>query len=373
MPGEQVPGCKAENANPRLAILVLAYNHGNYIEQCLSSLITIDFPDVHIWVLDDGSDDLTADIVRRMGALHGGITLLTQTNSKGKTAQNLQRLTDASTGRYLMFMAGDDMLGPAFPARTMIQYLEDNPLTGLVLPRCMPFNQSPMLNTRTPYDASFLEILHSGDPQRVCCDHLQKAVSAIFLQGMILRRALVEEAGGFDVELAADDYAFMLRIFPLMQSKGYRFKFNPDGIWLYRIHDNNVHKNAVRQITLISETVGKYIPAQFWRDFHWHSPPVPHAEDLRGVEQVLIKNLNEDQAARLMNEIVKKSFQLWCSTKRYSEIRKVFADRAMTLISTHRLIFLLTQALPFILVSPILRLPYISVILQRLADLERRG
>jgi alpha-1,3-rhamnosyltransferase len=359
-------------SEPRLSILVLTYNHANYIEQCLLSLLENDFSDVHIWVLDDGSTDLTTDIVRHISEARGGITLLTQRHSKGRTAQNLQRLIDASTGKYIMFMSGDDMLGPAFPTTTFIDYMEQHPLTGLVLPRTVVFNQSPTRESPTIYDDSFLEILQSGDPKLVCSNHLHKVVSAIFVQGMIVRRALVEEAGGFDVELTADDYAFVCRLFFLMAKTDWSFKFFPSYFWLYRLHDQNIHKNTVRQIKVISETVGKYIPREYWEGFAWHIQPVPKAEDLLAVERILIFNLQQCHASKVLRKITRKSFEFWCMSGHFSEIREIFFSIDLALINKLRLLSLLLGALPFVLISPILRSTSFSRAVHRLSNLLTR-
>ncbi len=370
------PGMDAKHQvdilEPRLSILVLTYNHANYIEQCLLSLLENEFSDVHIWVLDDGSTDLTTDIVRRMSEARGGITLLTQPNSKGRTAQNLQRLIDASTSKYIMFMSGDDMLGPAFPTTKFIDYMEQDPLTGLVLPRTVAFNQSPTRESPTIYDGTFLEILQSGDPKLVCSGHLHKVVSAIFLQGMIVRRALVKEAGGFDVELTSDDYAFVCRLFFLMAKTDWSFKFFPSYFWLYRLHEQNIHKNTVRQIKVISETVGKYIPREYWEGFAWHIQPVPKAEDLLAVERILISNLQQCHASKVLRKITRKSFEFWCMSGHFSEIREIFFSIDLALINKLRLLSLLLGALPFVLISPILRSTSFSRAVHRLSNLLTR-
>ncbi len=358
---------------PSLAILVLTYNHAEYIEQCLLSLLAIEFLHFHIWVLDDGSTDLTADLVQRTSDTHGRITLLTQAHSKGRTAQNLQNLIDVSSGEYIMFMSGDDMLGPAFSANFIVEYMEKNPLTGLVLPRTVPFNQSPMRGSPTIYDEDFLNVLQSGDPKFVCSDHLHRVVSRIFIQGMIIRRALVKECGGFDVELTADDYAFVCRLFFLMEKTDWTFKFFSNYFWLYRIHYNNVHKNSIRQIKVISETVGKYVPREFWGGFVWHVPPVQKAEDLPVMEGILLDNLSQETSSKVIRKVIRRSFESWCGAGNFSEIKKVFANTEMLLVKRFNLITLLLLALPFVSIRVMSKSGHFSRAVRKLSNfLERQ-
>jgi alpha-1,3-rhamnosyltransferase len=358
---------------PSLSILVLTYNHAEYIEQCLLSLLAIEFLNFHIWVLDDGSTDLTADLVRRTSDTHGRITLLTQPHSKGRTAQNLQRLIDTSSGEYIMFMAGDDMLGPAFSAKNIVEYLEQNPKTGFVLPRAVPFNQSPLGESPLLYDKNFMSILQSGNPKFVCRDHLHRVVSGIFIQGMIIRRTLVEECGGFDVELTADDYAFVCRLFFLMEKTDWNFKFFPSYFWLYRIHCNNVHKNPVRQIKIISETVGKYIPSEFWDGFNWHIPPVQKAEDLPLVEGILLDNLSQQSSSKVLRKVIRRSFESWFSTGRFSDIKKAFLNVDLVLVNRISIVTLLLLALPFVLIAVMSKFSHFSRAVHKLSNfLERQ-
>ena len=357
---------------PRLAILVLTYNHAKYIEQCLLSVLAIDFPDMHIWVLDDGSTDYTADIVRQLEGATGRITLLTQQHSNGRTAENIQRLVDLSKSQYIMFMSGDDLLGPAFPVTKSIKTMEQDPLIGLVLPRTIAFNQSPTRHAPIMYDEIFLRALQSGDPKRICSEHLYRRVSAIFLQGMIVRRALVDETGGFDVDLTADDYAFICRLFFLMAKTEWKFSFFPDHFWLYRNHDNNVHKNSIRQIKAISETVGKYIPSEYWKDFAWHVPPVTKAVDLPEVEKTLLRNLNGNQASQTLQRVIKKSIESWFRTGNYAETRNLMQLTQFETIKRTTLVKLFVRALPIILIYPVLRMAFFSSAVHRLSDALRR-
>src|SRR2546425_5331262 len=50
---------------PKVSVIVCAYNAADTIEDCLSSLGRLTYPDFEVIVVDDGSRDCTADIARR--------------------------------------------------------------------------------------------------------------------------------------------------------------------------------------------------------------------------------------------------------------------------------------------------------------------
>jgi len=343
----------SQQNNFSIAILVLTYNHADYIEQCLSSILSLDFPGRHIWVLDDGSSDATPEIVRRMSAAHGGITLMTQPNSGGRTSLNAQRLLELSKGKYVMFMSGDDMLGPGYPLRKFFDYLEGNPNVCLALPRVIQLNQSSTRDCPALYDEAFLKILHSGDPEIVVVQHLFKRVSAIFIQGMLVKREALQNARGFDTDLTGDDYVLISRLFFMMKKQSLKFKFFEDAFWLYRVHENNIHKNSLRQVKIIAETVGKYIPRQFWSGFAWHLPALRNAEEISHAESILINNLGEDYATTITGKIIQRTLEHWIGSSQFLNIKNLFVGTTLELVTKLGLAKLLLLALPrgFMLVA----------------------
>src|SRR4051794_40571756 len=61
----------AEDA-PLVSILVPARNEAHNIEPCVASLLTQDYPNYELIVLDDHSEDGTGEIVRRLGLGEAG-------------------------------------------------------------------------------------------------------------------------------------------------------------------------------------------------------------------------------------------------------------------------------------------------------------
>ncbi len=64
----------------KLSIIIPAYNAAKYIERCLRSILTNNIVD-EIYVVDDGSNDETVDIVRSVSALDKRVFLISQKNS----------------------------------------------------------------------------------------------------------------------------------------------------------------------------------------------------------------------------------------------------------------------------------------------------
>jgi len=73
---------------PGVTVLVPAYNESKVIEQCVRSILRSDYPDIKVIVIDDGSRDGTASIVRQHFSTDPRVKLITQKNAGKWAAQN---------------------------------------------------------------------------------------------------------------------------------------------------------------------------------------------------------------------------------------------------------------------------------------------
>jgi len=94
----------------KLSIIVPVYNLEKYIGTCLESLINISLPEeeYEILLVDDGSEDKSAEIIKRYSDKHSNVTLIKQSNIGVGAARN-HGLKNA-TGAYVWFVDGDDLV-----------------------------------------------------------------------------------------------------------------------------------------------------------------------------------------------------------------------------------------------------------------------
>ena len=101
-----------ENKAPRLAVIMPAYNAGQYIEKAVRSILSQSFPDLRLIVVDDGSADDTAEILRRIGAEDSRLRPISVPNGGPARARN-RGLDAVEPGtEYVMFADADDELLP---------------------------------------------------------------------------------------------------------------------------------------------------------------------------------------------------------------------------------------------------------------------
>jgi glycosyltransferase involved in cell wall biosynthesis len=95
-------------SNPKISVIIPAFNLGEQIRPCLDSCINQGLKEVEVIVVNDGSTDQTQSIVAHYSKIDPRIILLNKTNG----GVNLARKTgiEAAVGEYLFFLDGDDVI-----------------------------------------------------------------------------------------------------------------------------------------------------------------------------------------------------------------------------------------------------------------------
>ena len=292
----------------KIAVLILTHNHEEYIRDCLDSIPKYGLNNYHIWILDDASTDTTPQIVKDFSKSNSNITLLTQVDNN-TTSKNSQRLIDESSGDYIVLMSGDDLFGPGNGIAKAVRALEADPNLALVIPRMVYLMQDPSRRAPECHGKQLVTALRSGDAGQVLEKHLYKSVSRIFLQAMVIRRSIIEGFCGFDTNVLADDYAFVMRLFDFLHTSRKKFLFDESICWLYRVHENNIHRDPIRQFTLVAEVVRKYLPASRRKDFRWDAMLFDDFSQWAELRRGAVTLLGPHEGARALSPSVRASLK----------------------------------------------------------------
>ena len=92
----------------RISVIVPVYNIEEYLDECVKSLISQTYEDLEIILIDDGSTDSSGSICDYYAQKDTRIKVIHKENGGLSSARNAG--FDASTGRYISFVDGDDML-----------------------------------------------------------------------------------------------------------------------------------------------------------------------------------------------------------------------------------------------------------------------
>lgn len=100
------------NTHPKVAIIVTCYNLGEYLGECLESVLAQTMEDWVCIVVDDGSTDNTAEIARKYTSISKKIHYFFQKNQGLAAARNKGIALTQSD--YILPLDADDILDPKY-------------------------------------------------------------------------------------------------------------------------------------------------------------------------------------------------------------------------------------------------------------------
>jgi len=207
---------------PKVSVITAAYNHVEYIRQSVESVHAQTYRDFEHIVVDDGSTDGTADVLKDFG---DQITYIRQDNRGAHAAINVG--IRASSGEYIAILDSDDAWLPDKLEHQMRAF-EQYPEAGLVYSQAYLIDsKSNLQNDRVPIGRPFSDSCRAF--QELLIENKIPVLTALF------RRTCVKDVGLFCETLKAlSDWDLWLRI-----SAKWPVIFVPEPLALYRIHENN--------------------------------------------------------------------------------------------------------------------------------------
>lgn len=106
-----------------VSVIVPMYNCEKYIERCIRSLIGQNYKQIEILVVDDGSTDDSARIVKELQQESNSLKYIWQENQGASIARN--KAIEEAEGKYLLFVDSDDYLSDNY-IEDMVQSAERN-------------------------------------------------------------------------------------------------------------------------------------------------------------------------------------------------------------------------------------------------------
>ena len=166
----------------RISIIVPVYNNPNDLEECLSALLALSWPNSEIIVVDDGSEDDTPIVAERMG-----VKVIRMGENSGVAAARNCGATHA-TGEILFFVDADVVVAPGAIER-VVKTFEDNPDLSAVFGS---YDAQPRARGMV---SQYRNLLHHFVHQN------GNAEASTFWAGCgAIRKSAFQEIGGFDAK-----------------------------------------------------------------------------------------------------------------------------------------------------------------------------
>lgn len=205
--------------NPTISCIVPVYNSERYLAEALESILAQSYQPIEIIVIDDGSTDASAAIVKKFGK---GIRYQRQANAGPPAARD--EGVRLSTGEFVAFLDADD-----------IWHSEKL------------FRQWTRFEVRNELDLCLTHVQHFWVPemeeeaQRFQGHRLSKRLPAFIAPSLLVRRRLFQRVGPFNTgHKFADVQDWILRA----AEQGAVMEMLPEALWFRRMHRTNSSMEA---------------------------------------------------------------------------------------------------------------------------------
>ena len=221
-----------------ISIVVPIYNYGHYIEGTMESLFAQTYQNWECIVVDDGSTDETAEVVKILTQRDSRIRYLRQANQGQSHARNTGLL--ASEGEYVQFLDADDLIEPR-KFELQVEYLADHPEVDIVYGSARYFEDGKRDLRYSLWD---------DRPWMPEVSGVREVLAALVVSNImvisspLMRWQVIEEVGHFYERMLNEDWDYWLRC----AAKGKRFQFAdlPGTLALIRIHPRSCSQNQKR-------------------------------------------------------------------------------------------------------------------------------
>jgi biofilm PGA synthesis N-glycosyltransferase PgaC len=203
---------------PSITVLVPAYAEEKTIGPCLDALREVNYPDLEVIAIDDGSPDRTAEIVTEKLAGDPRLRFLEKKVNEGK-AMAMNDALSITTGEVVVVIDADARIHP-YALRFMAAHFVRVPRVGGVTGNPRPINR---VNTLTELQvAEYASNVSLMRRSQVVWGRI------LTMSGVIsaFRRSVIAEVGPFDPSMATEDIELTWRI----QRSFYDVRYEPRAV-----------------------------------------------------------------------------------------------------------------------------------------------
>ncbi|MDL2198378.1 glycosyltransferase family A protein [Halopseudomonas aestusnigri] len=232
-----------------VSVIVPCYNYAAYVGDALRSILSQEYANFELIVVDDGSTDNSAQVISEVLAQEADkslvrrVAFLRQANAGVSAALNAG-LAEAR-GSYIATFDADDVM-PAGRLSLQMAYLQDRPEVGCLGGQTQRIDERGKLLPRKD---------KKGGVRRY--DFSQALALALVVGGnnAVYRRDAVEQVGGYDPAIKIQDFQMTLKV----AHAGYLVDVLPEVVTLYRRHEGSLSSNYKAEYRYGLEVIAPYV------------------------------------------------------------------------------------------------------------------
>ncbi len=249
-----------------VSVIIPAYNHENYVQDTIKSIIEQTYQNIELLVIDDGSKDSTWQKIQEMKEVceNRFVRVHFETKENEGSCKTLNKLLSLAQGEFVYIIASDDLAKPNAIEKE-VEFLVNNEDYALVVGDNEIIDSEGKIaywdkNKNLVYskeDADFVTVGALLAKYKGFDFSTEKfgLYETIYLgnyipNGYLIRKSIFEKIGQFTPEAPLEDFWLMLQI-----SKYAKMKYLDEVLFSYRWHGANQMVNLERMYSITDRTM----------------------------------------------------------------------------------------------------------------------
>lgn len=238
---------------PIISVIMLCYNHEEWLDEALDSVLNDPYTDIEIIFCDNGSSDNTLEKAKLFFKASSRPYKLIVHKKGLPLNQILNQAIGKAQGDLVAFVPGDDVAIKGRFERQVSFFQKNSNLQVLYS------------NGRNLIGTAITDRVHGQDIADAFQAGPRDVLNMLFhkrgiqIQGMMIKRNLLNNIGGFDESVIAEDWVLNIKIFQHLTQRDQYYYLDED-TFLYRRHPAGLHRQYKRHSELIFEVINKYFP-----------------------------------------------------------------------------------------------------------------
>lgn len=219
------------NSNPLVSVVIPCYNHENFVQDSIQSVIDQDYENIELIIIDDGSQDGSVIKIQKMveSCKERFIRFEFRSRANVGLSATLNEALEWCEGKYFSPIASDDQM-LNYKTSMQVKYLEKHNGSVAVFGAVQLIDENDQKLEKIASKArsySFEDIIM----------HRHNLLAPT----QMIRKKTIKDVGGYNANLFIEDWYMWL----LLSREGEIFSMN-ETFALYRQHDSNISKNLKR-------------------------------------------------------------------------------------------------------------------------------
>jgi alpha-1,3-rhamnosyltransferase len=210
---------------PLVSVIISCFNHEDYIQACIESVVRQTYPNIELIVFDDGSSDNSPVILGALAEKHG---FFYQAKENTGLSVTLNKALAIAKGKYINPLGSDDIL-MLDKIEKQVEFLEQHDDISMLGGNILSIDEKGVIIPKQKFTA-YREVDFDG-----VFMNLKSGPSA---PTTMIRADVLREIGGYNPKNNLEDLYLWLKV----THSGHKIAILNDVLAYYRIHGANTTK-----------------------------------------------------------------------------------------------------------------------------------